>query len=156
MLIRFLFAALLPASLWAAGQWVSIRTVDGKEIEAQIQPRALYRLFERIMPSYADGFDRSLSLIRLKNAMATRMQLPDATLELIAAGGAKSSLPWSSIRTLALRQKTVKRTVQVHSIRHSTQIEFMDTGVVLTAASHLDSTARGFVRLSWNTDSWAS
>jgi hypothetical protein len=55
-----------------------------------------------------------------------------------------------------VRQKTVRRSVQVHSIRHSTQIEYMDTGIILSAGSTLDSTANGFVRLSWNADGWAS
>lgn len=229
MLHRLLLSALLPASLFAAGQWVAIRTTDGKQIEAQIQlrslklpnpeqilsvhngapasefeqaritagiaaiqgtdraardaavaeltaigvpvltpllktykdtdqhePRPLYRLFERIMPSYADGVDRTLSLIRLRNGEAARVMLPAASLELTAADGSRSTLPWSSIRTLALRQKTIRRTLQVHSLRHCTQIEYLDTGLQLTSASKIDSTARGFVRLSWDTDSWAT
>ena len=44
----------------------------------------------------------------------------------------------------------------MHSLKHSTQIEYYDTGVVLTAVSKVDTAARGLVRLSWNTDSWAS
>jgi len=122
----------------------------------QHEPRPLYRLFERLMPSYADGFDRTLSLVRLQNGEAVRGKLPEGTLELRAADGGKSELPWSKIRTLAVRQKSVRRAMEVHSLRHCTQIEYLDTGVVLTAASHVDSTARGFVRLSWNQDGWAT
>jgi hypothetical protein len=44
----------------------------------------------------------------------------------------------------------------VHSLRHCTQIEYLDTGVVLTSASKADITADGFVRLSWNEDGWAT
>jgi len=36
------------------------------------------------------------------------------------------------------------------------EIEYLDTGVVLTAPSKVGSAVRGFVRLSWDTDSWAS
>src|SRR5262249_61625368 len=72
------------------------------------------------------------------------------------AAGGKVSVPWSTIRSLAVRQKLVRRSMPAHSIRHSTQIEYLDTGVVLTAASKVDSSARGFVRLSWDVDSWAS
>ena len=57
---------------------------------------------------------------------------------------------------LAVRQKLVTRSMGVHSLKHSTQIEYLDTGIGLTAASKLESAARGFVRLSWDTDSWAS
>src|SRR5262245_56084762 len=42
----------------------------------QHEPRPLYRLFERIIPSYADGFDRTQSLIRLKGGEAVRVVLP--------------------------------------------------------------------------------
>ena len=38
----------------------------------QHEPRPLYRLFERIMPSSADGLDRTLSLVRLENGSALR------------------------------------------------------------------------------------
>jgi hypothetical protein len=46
--------------------------------------------------------------------------------------------------------------VDVHSIRHSTQIEYFDTGVVFGAGSKGTATASGFTRLSWETDGWAS
>ena len=65
-------------------------------------------------------------------------------------------MEWSKIRTLAVRQKSVRRTLQVHSLKHSTQIEYLDTGVVLTATSKAIFAAKGLVRLSWETDSWAS
>ena len=51
---------------------------------------------------------------------------------------------------------SVKRSMQVHSLKHSTQIEYLDTGVMTTPSSKLTVLARGLVRLSWDTDSWAS
>ncbi len=122
----------------------------------QHEPRPLYRLFERIMPSYADDFDRSLTLVRLANGTAQRVALPTGSLDVVDGSGKKTSLDWTKIRTLAVRQKTVKRTMEVHSLKHCTQIEFLDTGVILTATSKADLTARGMVRISWDTDSWAS
>ncbi|MBL8175466.1 MAG: hypothetical protein JNK48_12400 [Bryobacterales bacterium] len=121
----------------------------------QHEPRPLYRLFERIMPSNADGFDRSLSIVRLRNGEALRGTLAGATLELRKPDGSKQSLQWSTIRTLAVRQRAIRRTIAVHSLKHCQQIEYLDTGIVLSAASRLDSTARGFARLSWNADVWA-
>ena len=117
----------------------------------QHEPRPLYRLFERIIPSYADGPDRSLSLIRLKNGTALRGVIADGQVDVSG-----KPMPWASIRTLAVRQASVKRAMQVHSLRHCTQIEYLDTAVRLTASSKIESSARGFVRLSWETDSWAS
>lgn len=123
----------------------------------QHEPRPLYRLFERIIPSYADGFDREQSLIRLQGGETLRATLPpEGTIEIKTADGKTAKLAWSAIRTLAVRQKLVSRSTVAHSLRHSTQIEFLDTGVWLTAESKVESSARGFVRLSWETDSWAS
>src|SRR3954471_12564609 len=122
----------------------------------QHEPRPLYRLFERLVPSYADDFDRTLSLVRLKNGEAKRGKLSEATVELKNADGKTTSLPWSQIRCMAVRQKSVQRSMQAHSLRHSTQIEYLDTGVAVTAASKTTVAARGLVRLSWDTDSWAS
>ena len=77
-------------------------------------------------------------------------------VEVKTADGQIAKLNWGEIRMLAVRQKLVNRSMAAHSLRHSTQIEYLDTGVALTASSKLDSTARGFVRLSWDTDGWAS
>jgi hypothetical protein len=122
----------------------------------QHEPRPLYRLFERVIPSYADGPDRTLSLVRLKNGDALRGALAETTVEIRSADGKATSLPWSKIRSLAVRQPKVNRTMQVHALSHSTQIEYLDSGVVLSATSKADVSTRGFVRLSWDTDSWAS
>jgi hypothetical protein len=122
----------------------------------QHEPRPLYRLFERIMPSYADAPDRSLSLVRLQNGSALRGKLPDASVQLKTADGHATEVPWSGIRSLAIRKKMVHRSMPVHSLRHCTQIEYLDTGVVVSPASRADISAAGFVRLSWNEDGWAS
>jgi hypothetical protein len=233
MLTRASFLLLFPIALWAAPEWLLIRTVDGTLVEGQSQlpsikldgsdiaalqilsvhsgapasefetgritqglaaiqgddrvardkaveeltviglpvmtpllkiykdtdqhePRPLYRLFERLVPSYADNFDRTLALVRMKNGDGLRGKLSDLTIEVRGADGKKTSLPWSQIRSLAVRQTSVKRSMQAHSLRHSTQIEYLDTGVMLTASSKVTSSTRGLVRLSWDTDSWAS
>jgi hypothetical protein len=122
----------------------------------QHEPRPLYRLFERIIPSYADGFDRSLGLIRMKTGESMRANLSAGTLDLKTADGKAQNLPIEQIRYLAVRQASVSRTMQVHALSHSTQIEYLDTGVVLSAGSKAEMATRGFVRLSWDTDSWAS
>lgn len=57
---------------------------------------------------------------------------------------------------IAIRKKNVQRAMPVHSLRHCTQIEYLDTGVIVTANSSLEIEAAGFVRLSWNEDGWAS
>lgn len=113
----------------------------------QHEPRPLYRLFARVMPAMADGFDRTLSVMRLTTGETLRgtvepMELPNAR--------------WDEVRMVAVRQRQVTRHVDVHSIVHSTQIEFLDTGIVTVAASKIDGSAKGFTRLSWDVDGWAS
>ena len=113
----------------------------------QHEPRPLYRLFERIMPSHADGLDRTLSVIRLVNGTVLR-----GKVRAFDEGG----LNWANIRRLAVRQKLISRQVEVHSILHASKIDWFDTGVGLSADSKIDSTASGFTRLSWETDGWAT
>jgi len=117
----------------------------------QHEPRPLYRLFERVMPSEADQLDRTASLVRLSTGELLRGKVDAFAVTL---NGAK--IPWQNIRRLAVRRKTVARFVELHSIRHSTQIEYLDTGVIVTPESNITSKATGFVRLSWDTDGWAS
>ena len=122
----------------------------------QHEPRPLYRLFERVIPSVADGLDRTLSLVRMKGGTVVRASVGDWALDVKTANGENINLPWAKIRSLAVRQKSVERSMPVHSLRHSTQIEYLDTGVNLSESSKGMLAARGFVRLSWDTDSWAS
>jgi len=113
----------------------------------QEEPRPLYRLFERIIPSHADTFDRELSLIRLASGESLRAKVEPFQL---------GPLNWSQIRFFAVQQKSITRRVDVHSIRHSTQIEYFDTAILFSAASKASATASGFTRLSWETDGWAT
>ncbi len=113
----------------------------------QHEPRPLYRLFERIMPSHTDGLDRTLSVIRLVNGTVLR-----GKVQAFDEGG----LNWANIRRLAVRQKLVSRQVEVHSILHASKIDWLDTGVALSGDSEIDSKASGFTRLSWETDGWAT
>ena len=142
--------------LTAIGLPVMTPLLKGIKDTDQHEPRPLYRLFERLVPSYADAFDRTLTLVRLKNGEAMRGKVSEMTIDLRGADGKKTSLPWSRIRSVAVRQASVKRTMQVHSLKHSTQIEYLDTGVMTAPSSKLTLAARGLVRLSWDTDSWAS
>jgi len=69
-------------------------------------------------------------------------------------GGQK--LQWSNTRRLAVRRRTVVRNFELHSLRHSTQIEYLDAALILTTASIVSGHAKGFVRLSFDIDGWAS
>ena len=117
----------------------------------QHEPRALYRLFERLLPSEADQLDREASLIRLASGELVRGKIESFPFEI---GGQK--LEWSNTRRLAVRRRTVVRNVELHSLRHSTQIEYLDAALIVTAGSTVNVNAKGFVRLSFDIDGWAS
>ncbi|MEP7367001.1 MAG: hypothetical protein ABI972_27395 [Acidobacteriota bacterium] len=116
----------------------------------QHEPRPLYRLFERVMPSDADQLDRQASLIRLASGEAIRGEIQSMALKV--GGGI---VDWGHVRRLAVRRATVTRSTDLHSLRHSTQIEYLDTGVLLSASSAVIAHTTGFVRLSWDVDGWA-
>ncbi|MFN0123075.1 MAG: hypothetical protein ACKV2V_21455 [Blastocatellia bacterium] len=120
------------------------------------EPDALYRLFGRLVPGYADTADRTLDLIRLKNGEALRGRLGAATLTIQPAGGTATQVPLSGIRSIALREARIEKTFDVHALRHCTQIEFLDTGVIIDPASRVEVSATGYVRLAFATDGWAS
>lgn len=117
----------------------------------QHEPKPLYNLFDRIVPPGADQADRAASLWRLDNAAPKRGPWPSGEIKVGA-----ESIPWASIRMIAVRRKSVARNVEVHSLRHSTQIESLDTGVYLSPGSQLKLSATGYTRLSWAQDGWAS
>lgn len=117
----------------------------------QHEPRPLYRLFERIIPSDADQLDRQASLIRLASGELLRGEIQNTPLKVGA-----SMVDWARVRRLAVRRASVTRNTELHSLRHSTQIEYLDTGVVLSATSAVSAKTSGFVRLSWDVDGWAS
>ncbi|MEO7633039.1 MAG: hypothetical protein ABIU20_06570 [Blastocatellia bacterium] len=120
------------------------------------EPDSLYRLFGRLMPGYADAADRSLDLIRLKNGDAVRGRVGAESLAIRLPDGSETKVPLSSIRSLAVRQAKIEKSFEVHALRHCTQIEFLDTGVVIGPQSRVEVTAAGFVRLSFAIDGWAS
>ena len=117
----------------------------------QHEPKPLYRLFERIVPTGAENMDRGLAVIRLAGGEVLRGTINDAKWQF---GGA--TLETSQIRRLAVRQKVVTKKYDVHSLRHSTQIEYLDSGVMLSSSSTVESKSKGLVRLSWETDGWVS
>lgn len=117
----------------------------------QHEPRPLYRLFERIIPSDADQLDRQASLIRLATGELLRGEIQSMPLKVGA-----SMVDWAHVRRLAVRRASVTRNTELHSLRHSTQIEYLDTGIVLSSTSAVNATTSGFVRLSWDVDGWAS
>jgi len=120
------------------------------------EPDSLYRLFGRLIPGYADAADRSLDLIRLKNGDAIRGRVGIESLAIQPPGSPEMKVPLSSIRSLAVRQAVIEKSFEVHSLRHCTQIEFLDTGVIIGPQSRVEATAAGYVRLSFAIDGWAS
>ena len=117
----------------------------------QHEPKPLYRLFDRIVPTGADSMDRSLAVIRLVGGEILRGTINDAKWQIAGA-----TIETGKIRRLAIRQKVVTKKYDVHSLRHSTQIEYLDSGVMLSSASVVQSKSTGLVRLSWETDGWVS
>jgi len=59
--------------LSAIGIPVLTPLLDSYKDTDQHEPRPLYRLFERVIPSAADGFDRSQSLVRLRGGEMLRI-----------------------------------------------------------------------------------
>jgi len=119
------------------------------------EPNPLYRLFGRIIPGYADQPDRTQDLIRLANGETLRGEVQEAELKLSTAGQ-EAPVPVANIRRLAVRRGEVERTLEVHSLRHCTQIEFLDTGLAVTPSTRLEETAEGYVRCSFGIDGWSS
>jgi len=117
----------------------------------QHEPKPLYNLFDRIVPSIADQPDRSANLIRMEGAPPVRGPWPQGDIKV-----GDQTISWSKIRLFAVQRKIVTRAVNVHSLRHSTQIEYMDAGVSLSKNSQLTLIAKGFTRLSWKQDEWAT
>jgi hypothetical protein len=120
------------------------------------QPDPAYRLFARLVPGYADHVDRSLDLARLRDGETRRGSLAGSALHIAHADGRDQAVAISDIRRLAVRQKEVTRKMEVHSLLHSTQIEFADSGIELTSDSRLDSESVGYVRLDYDKDGWSS
>jgi len=141
----------LIATLASIGLPVVTPLLQALKDTDQHEPRALYRLFERLLPTEADQLDREASLIRLASGELVRGKIESFPFEV---GGKK--LEWSNTRRLAVRRRAVVRNVELHSLRHSTQIEYLDAALIVTAGSIVNVHAKGLVRLSFDIDGWAS
>jgi hypothetical protein len=120
------------------------------------QPNPLYRLFARLTPGHADDLRRDMDLVRTDEGETARARFAPTQLTITLPGGVSETLPLSQIRHLAVRRATLKRTFEVDALRHCTQIEFLDTGMELTANSKLEQEATGTVRMAFGEDGWAS
>ena len=128
----------------------SYRDTDARE------PAPAYRLFARLIPGDADAPDRTLDLVRLANGNFLRGDLRTSELRLTDSAGKETVVPLASIRRLAVRRPEIRKSFELHSLRHTTPISYLDTGIAVTPASRIEEDARGYVRLSFNVDGWSS
>lgn len=119
------------------------------------EPQPLMRLFPRIIPGHADRLDRTLDMVRLANGEALRGHVTGSDLKIAETGGS-ASVPFSTVRRIAVRRKSIDRTFDVDALRHCTPLEFLDSGVAVSPASRIEETAQGVVRLSFDIDGWSS
>jgi hypothetical protein len=117
----------------------------------QHEPRPLYRLFRRLVPNGADQAGREAAVVRLAGGEVWRGEVGAVKM---TVGG--TEIAWADVRRVAVRQAMVRKSFDLEALQHSTQIEYLDSGVGLTAESTVTSAAKGFVRLAWNQDGWAS
>ena len=120
------------------------------------EPRPLYRLFARIMPGYADRLDRTLDIVRLANGETIRGRVSSGDLKVTTPDKRTINVPFNTIRRIAVRRRSIDKTFDVDALRHCTPIEFLDSGVAVSAGSKIEETAQGLVRLSFDIDGWAS
>ncbi|MEP6757236.1 MAG: hypothetical protein ABJA67_17150, partial [Chthonomonadales bacterium] len=120
------------------------------------EPYPLYRLFARIMPSYADEISRTQDILRLANGQTLRGKLVKWDLTLDKGATGKIKVPIGGIRRFAVKRKLVERTLHLDALRHCTYVEFMDSGIETSTTSDLEEMADGYVRLSFDMDGWAS
>ena len=120
------------------------------------EPCPLYKLFSRIIPGYADRLDRKADLIRLANGETLRGKLDLQELQLRDQNGKITKIAVDSLRKIAVRRASAEKTFVVDCLRNSTQTEFLDSGISLSANSRVEMTATGFARLSFDEDGWTS
>ena len=119
------------------------------------EPKPLYRLFERIMPSTGDNLDRTLDMIRLANGNVVRGRLvPETHMTFMAGFQVLNRVERNAIRRIAVHRSEIKRKITIHSLYHCNQVAWLDTGITLTPDSQVNSTAQGFLRLAYNVDGW--
>ena len=119
------------------------------------EPQPLMRLYDKIMPGYSDSMDRTLDRVRLANGdtLRGRVSAADLTTE---QSGRKEVVALADLRRLAVRRRVIDRTFTIDALRHTTPLEFLDTGVAVSASSSMEESAQGLVRLSFDIDGWAS
>src|SRR5262249_50765575 len=101
-----------------------------------------------------DCLDRSLDLVRPVKGETFRGKLQPFTLQ-ISVEGKPVSIPSTDIRRLAVRQSTISRIFELQALRHCSYIAYLDTGILVTTGSKLQSESEGFVRLTFDEDGWA-
>ncbi|MEP6757237.1 MAG: hypothetical protein ABJA67_17155 [Chthonomonadales bacterium] len=118
------------------------------------EPDPGYRLFSRIMPYYADCPDRTLDILRLANGDTLRGRLSRWDVTLTDDKALKTAVSFDSIRRFAVRRKVIDRVLDVDTLRHCSYIEFLDSGLSLSAASAVSEEATGYARLDFWKDFW--
>ncbi len=117
----------------------------------QHEPRPLYRLYARLIPSGLDQIERSDSLIRLVSGESFRAKVADFNVTLNGQSHA-----WSNIRRLAVRQARIEKRASLEALQHCTQLEYLDTGIEASPETTLSVAAKGLIRNAFNQDGWAS
>ena len=108
------------------------------------EPHLLYSVFARIVPAGSDRLDRTLDMVRLTGGTILRGKLTAGSLTL-STEGRKSNIALAGIRRIAIRRPVVTRMLAVHSLRHCTQIEWLDTGVILPVVAKMEAHSEGIV-----------
>lgn len=126
-----------------------------KDVDAR-EPKPHYRLFNRVIPSHVDGYDRTLDLIRLASGDVLRGDVKSTDLRMISTGGTETTVGLGTLRRVAVRRPVIEKSFDIHSLYHCSQIEFLDAGVGLSKPSQVTIDARGFTRLAFAEDGWAS
>jgi len=120
------------------------------------EPDTRYRLFGRIVPAGADARDRALDLVRLRDGSRLRGRMRPQDLHLRTANGTVATVPFASIRRVAVRLPEATRDFELDSLHDCTYVSFVDTGLVVTGTTAMHADASGFVRLSFAEDGWAT
>jgi hypothetical protein len=120
------------------------------------EPYPIYRVFAKLVPAGADTPDRTLDLLRVDTGGRVRGKLITSEIALSTGDGKSVTTKAADIRGLWVQQKRIERTVNLHALHHTTPIDFMDTGLVLSSSSKITSDATGWVRLSFDVDGWSS
>ena len=126
-----------------------------KDVDAH-EPQPAYRLFARLVPGYADSKDRTLDLIRLANGETLRGKTQQASITLTTSDGKEVTVSTSDLWKLAIRRKQITKTFELHALRHTTPIEFLDAGIAVVSDSTVEESSEGYVRLSFDIDGWSS